>query len=119
MKPLKGPLPDRFTPLQPWVDAGWALPSESARTDKRHSCEMTEITAFSQAMLARIDDIVEYLNSFSLDEMPADARQLYFLMMSLAEVAPAVELYGQPLVVDGYEYRRFIADEDCSLRPPL
>ena len=41
------------------------------------------------------------------DEMPEDARNLFYLTLSLAEVAPAVELFRQPTVIDGYDVKRF------------
>jgi hypothetical protein len=34
------------------------------------------------------------------------------MTLSLAEVAPAVENFGQPGVVDGYEYTRFVPVHD-------
>jgi hypothetical protein len=34
------------------------------------------------------------------------------MTLSLAEVAPAVELFGQPSVVDGYDITRFTPQHD-------
>jgi len=34
-------------------------------------------------------------------------------------VAPAVEAYQQPGVIDGYEFSRFVADEKFVMRPPI
>lgn len=119
MSGLRGRLPTGFDALQPWVDTGWSLTTETARTEKRHNSEMVEIETFANAMLAEIDRVTVYLNDFSLDALPEDASRLYFLMMSLAEVAPAVELYRQPAVIGGYDYRRFVADEESPLRPTV
>jgi hypothetical protein len=70
-------------------------------------------------MLGRVDEIVTYLNGFPLDGMPSSAANLYHMLLSLAEVAPAIEFYGQPTVVDGFDSRRFAAEEDFVLRPRL
>ena len=43
---------------------------------------------------------------------PDDVKRLFFMTLSLAEVAPAVENFGQPGVVDGYEYTRFVPVHD-------
>jgi hypothetical protein len=53
-----------------------------------------------------MDDIFAYLEQFPLDDLPAEAQRLFLLSLSLAEVAPAIEQFGQPQVVDGYDIRR-------------
>jgi len=52
------------------------------------------------------------LDGFTLDNTPEDVRRLFLLTMSLAEVAPAVENFGQPSVIDGYDFSRFIPVHD-------
>jgi hypothetical protein len=79
----------------------------SKRSDKRQTSTMVEIKAFYDAMLARMEEILPYLEQFPLDKMPEDAQRLFYLTLSLAEVAPAVELFGQPSVIDGYDIKRF------------
>jgi hypothetical protein len=39
-------------------------------------------------------------------DMPEGATRLLWLTLFLAEVAPAIEQFGQPSVVDGYDYTR-------------
>ncbi|MGH7838701.1 MAG: hypothetical protein ACREQC_12895 [Candidatus Binataceae bacterium] len=72
---------------------------------------MAEIKAFYAAMLERLDEILKFLNDYS-EEAPGDVKRLLFLTLSLAEVAPAVENFGQPSVVDGCDWTRFIANHD-------
>ena len=62
--------------------------------------------AFYDALLARMDDIFAYLAQFPPDELPPEAQRLFLLALSLAEVAPAIEQFGQPQVVDGYDIGR-------------
>jgi hypothetical protein len=97
--------PEAFRDLEKW--SAWSLATEQERSDKRQASTMTEIKAFYDAMLTRTEEILTYVEQFSLEQMPADAQRLFYLTLSLAEVAPAVELFGQPNVVDGYDIKRF------------
>ena len=100
-------LPDAFRDLEQWIV--WSLATEQERSDKRQASTMKEIQTFYDAMLARMEEILQYVEQFPLEKMPADAQRLFYLTLSLAEVAPAVELFGQPTVVDGYDIKRFTA----------
>jgi hypothetical protein len=109
-------LPAAFAELNRFVDA-WALETETARTTRRHTAGMPAIVEFKDAMLARVDEIVAWLNQYTLETLPDDAKTLMYLLLSLAEVAPAVEFYQQAAVIDGYDPFRFVADETFSMRP--
>ena len=100
-------LPEQFRDLEQWM--AWSLETEGERSDHRQASAMEDITAFYEAMLARMDEVLPYLEQFSLEELPDDAKRLFYLTLSLAEVAPAVEQFGQPSVVDGYDIKRFVA----------
>jgi hypothetical protein len=105
---LRSSLPDQFKELEPFLEA-WALPTRAERHRKRLSSTMQEIQSFYDAILPRMEKIISCLNQYPLDAMPEEARNLYYLALSLAEVAPAVELFKQPAVVDGFDPARFIA----------
>ena len=100
-------LPETFRDLEPF--AGWALETEIERNRKRLASTMAEIQAFYDVILPRMEAVIDYLNQFPLEAMPADAQRLLHLTFSLAEVSTAVELFKQPGVVDGYDARRFVA----------
>ncbi len=100
-------LPEQFRDLEQWM--AWSLETEGERSDHRQASAMEDITAFYEAMLARMEEVLSYLEQFSLEELPDDAKRLFYLTLSLAEVAPAVEQFGQPSVVDGYDIKRFVA----------
>ncbi len=100
-------LPEQFQDLEKWL--AWSLETEGERSDQRQASTMEDITAFYGAMLARMEEVLPYLEQFSLEELPDDAKRLFYLTLSLAEVAPAVEQFGQPSVVDGYDIKRFVA----------
>ena len=100
-------LPEQFRDLEQWM--AWSLETEGERSDHRQASAMEDITAFYEAMLARMEEVLPYLEQFNLEDLPDDARRLFYLTLSLAEVAPAVEQFGQPSVVDGYDIKRFVA----------
>lgn len=109
-------LPASFADLQAFVPH-WAKASETARNIQRHAASMDDIVTFKNAMLARFDDLLAHLNSFDLAALEAPQEVLLQLLLSLAEIAPAVESYGQPEVIDGFDPRRFVAMEDFSMKP--
>jgi len=102
-------LPAPFQDLAPFLD--WALAKETERTRKRMTSSMEEIRGFYDAMLARMDAIVEYLKQFPADDMPDEARTLFHLSLSLIEVSNAVELYKQPKLPNGFDPARFVPVE--------
>src|ERR1700745_805818 len=99
-------LPQTFADLTPYL--AWSLPTERARSAKRQSSTMAEITTFYQAMLPRMEEILSYLGEYPLEHVPQEVQRLFYLALALAEVAPAVENFGQPRVVEGYDVARFI-----------
>jgi len=99
-------LPDRFEDLESFID--WALPTERERNNKRITSTMPAITAFYDAMLPRARAIIAHLESFPVNEMPVREARLLNLLLSLAEVANAIEIFKQPAVIDGYDSRRTI-----------
>jgi hypothetical protein len=98
-----------FRNLEPF--SAWALAKESERIHKRLSSSMEELRAFYDAMLPQMETIVPYLNQFSLERMPEEAQRLFFLTLSFVEVTSAVELYGQPGVINGFDPARFLSVE--------
>jgi hypothetical protein len=111
-------LPEAFRDLERFVQV-WALPTETQRNTQRHAVGMDAIVEFTDAMLPRVDAIVAWLNQFELASLRDDAKTLMYVLLSFAEVAPAVEFYRQPAVIDGYDPRRFVADEMFTMRPAV
>jgi hypothetical protein len=103
-------LPDQFQDLEPFLS--WALSTERERTAQRHARSVSELRAFYDAMLPRMPEILDFLNGFSPDRIPANVNRLFLMTLSLAEIAPAIENFGQPGVLDGYDFSRFIPVHD-------
>ena len=97
--------PSEFRDLETFAD--WALETEEERSAKRQSCTYEQLQEVYDGLLARIDDILGYLDKFPLEDLSADAERLLWLSFSLAEVAPAIEQFGQVQVVEGYDIERF------------
>lgn len=116
--PVARTLPAGFESLAPFV-ATWALETETERNAQRHAVGMEAILAFRDAILPQVDDVVGYLNGYALATLDAhpEAMTLMYLLLSLAEIAPAIEFYNQPAVIDGYDSARFQADESFVMRP--
>lgn len=100
-------LPHAFRDLESYLD--WSLPTERQRSAKRQGSTMVEITAFYAAMLPRLEAVLSLLAQYPPDAEAPDVRRLFHLALALAEIAPAVENFGQPSVVDGYDVSRFVA----------
>ena len=99
-------LPTQFQELEQWI--AWSLATEQERSARRQASTMKDIKTFYDAMLARMEAVLPYLDQFSVEDLPEDATRLFYLTLSLAEVAPAIEQFGQPSVVDGYDVKRII-----------
>lgn len=103
-------LPPSFSELEPFVE-DWALDTQNARYAKRAAVSSQELKAFYDAMLPRMEEILSEIDRFPLGEMPESHRALYALALSMAEIAPNVELYrGSPLVPHAFEESRMGCD---------
>ncbi len=111
-------LPPQFKDLERFV-ADWALSTEEERNRKRLSSSIKEIQALYDALLPRIEAMMDYLNQFPLDNMPEDAQRLFLLGLAFAEIAMAVEAFKQPAVVDGFEPSRFVRVDVPNMTPHL
>ena len=98
----KQTLPGEFNDLEIWCDS-WCHSNTNDRNAARYAHSMDQINAFYDALLPRAEAALDYLSQFQLGELPEDAQHLMHLMLSLAEIGPAVEWFGQPQVIDGYD----------------
>jgi hypothetical protein len=91
-------LPAEFADLEPFGD--WALPSERDRYAKRIASTMDELQAFYDAAFPRFEAAATYLEQFSMDALPDDAKHLLWLYCALVTVSFSVEVWRQPRVPD-------------------
>lgn len=98
-------LPDQFQDLNAYFE--WSLGSERERSAKRQASDIAALEEFYATMFPRMEEILQFLAQYPLDNIPADVQLLLNLTFMLAEIAPAVENFGQPSVIDGYDVARF------------
>lgn len=112
-------LPSQFKDLTRFVD-GWLFETQMERTEKRLTSSMEVITEFYDAMLPRIQEILDYLDQYTLQDLPSDAKALLALAYSLSEIAPAVEMFKQPYVTPTFDARNFLpTHESVKTRPKM
>ena len=92
------PLPAEFASLEPFSD--WILVTERERYAKRLASSMAEMQAFYDAAFPRMDAALDYLDQFTLDALPDDAKHLLWLYCALITVSFPVEAWRQPRVPD-------------------
>jgi hypothetical protein len=103
-------LPAGFESLEPFLQK-WALPTQNERQLTRLNASTAELKAFYDGILPLMPAALEYVDKFNLGEIPDDGKPLYWMMLSMAEIAPHVELYrGDPKVPHSFDERRFIAE---------
>jgi hypothetical protein len=105
-------LPTEFADLEPFAD--WALATEAERYGKRLASTMAELQAFYDAAFPHLEAASAYLDAFTLDALPADARELLLLLSSLVQVSFPVEVWRQPRVPDSGA-----AAVDCIQEPAI
>jgi hypothetical protein len=84
-------LPEPFADLEP-LAGSWALASEHDRYHKLHASSLGEVRAFYDAMLPRMPAILDYVDRYTVAQMPDDARTLFHLALTFAETAHPVDL---------------------------
>ena len=86
-------LPDAFQDLSPLLE--WALATEHERRAKRAASSMLELQSFYDAMLLRMDEALSFLAEIPAENPTDEVQTLFLLTTSLAEIAPAIEMYGE------------------------
>lgn len=108
-------LPDGFADLEPLV-ARWALPTEKERNRLHLSCSMSEVKEYYDTVLARAEAMIAHLQELEANGPPAslsqESKNLFYLLMSLAEVSQSVEVHGQVGVVDGFPAHRWLPEHE-------
>ncbi|MCY4612559.1 MAG: hypothetical protein OXB94_02925 [Nitrospira sp.] len=102
-------LPEPFEDLAPYLD--WALEPERALTEKKAAASMDEIRAFYDAMISRIDEILDYLEPYFGRDMPAPAYRLYLMSLTLVDLSTLVEFYKRRESIKACDPLRFIPQQ--------
>lgn len=99
-------LPADFTQLAPYAEK-WALGTESSRRKTRMQSSQAELVEFYNAMKPVLDDAIQHLNKFGLDDMPEPEQNLLNTALSLVEISVAVELFRNPWPLNAWPWDAF------------
>ena len=112
-------LPEQFSDLSEW-DA-WCLATETERNERRVKSTFEDISAFALAVEPHVESICAHVDRVQAEgELDEPTRNMFYMLLSLAEVAPAIESYDPEVnVVDGYESKLFSPQEHHPLRPAI
>jgi hypothetical protein len=92
-------LPVGFEELAPFVAEWGRLETQDERYRQRQTLPMDRLTAYHQSVAPQLAAIFEHLDHFSFgDPLPPPEALLRNIVMAMAEVAQAVEVYGRPSI---------------------
>jgi hypothetical protein len=80
----------------------WAYPKESERIRKRLNSSPEELAEFHDAVLPYLEKIIETLNQYPLDNIPAELKPYGYLALMMAEIDLAVNRFNSSAVPYGY-----------------
>lgn len=101
-------LPPGFEALSGYLD--WNLSTADERQLKRRNSSRAEIRALYDAALPLLPAILAKADEYPLGSLPEDLHPLYNIALSMAEIAPHIELYrGDPGVPYAFDESRFVA----------
>lgn len=89
---MSKPLPSQFGDLLRFTDK-WIISTEAGRHHERLNSSFEELKDLYDTMLPRMDEVIQYLNGFKLEELPEKENNLMTLALSFMEVTVAVECF--------------------------
>ena len=102
-------LPAEFRDLERFE--AWILETERERAAQRVASSIEAIREFYDTMKPQMEQVVAHLDKFPLDDMPAEANRLLLMSLSLMEVSNAVEMFGRPEAVEGFDSAKMVPIE--------
>ena len=92
-------LPEEFADLEPFARR-WCLATEAERWTQRHASSIEEMRELYEVMFPRVDAALTYCDTFPIDDLPDDARNLMHLVFSFVMVSFPVEVWNAPRIPD-------------------
>ena len=84
-----------FSDLEPFIHE-WGLASAHDRLGKRMAATMDELHAFHSAMAPRLSEIIEFLNQYPLNAIPAEYQPLAYAALAVCEVDDPIHMWHAP-----------------------
>jgi len=114
---LTPPHPD-LAEIQDYVDQ-WSLATETDRIKKRTGSTLEELTAFYEAVLPRLREIILFLDQFPLKQIPAAYLPLTYVALSMIEVDQAVNKWKSPILPEAVDPSTYIIKKDFYDTAPM
>jgi hypothetical protein len=95
-----------FTHLEQYVVA-WGLPTVEERIFKRTTSTLEEMQKFHDAIIPSLENIINFLNQFPSEEIPAEYLPLKNTVLSLLHVDRPVNKWHKALLDDARDPRLF------------
>lgn len=92
-------LPPDFDDLSPFIGEWGDIDTQDERYLRRQSLPMERLAAYYEAMKPRLPAVFQHLEAFPFGQpLPAPQALLFRVVMAMAEVAQAIEVFDQPRV---------------------
>ena len=84
-----------FSELKEFMDE-WGDADAHQRLSKRTSAEFSDIKRFYDAVVPRLEEIIEFLNRFPVDDIPGEHRPLAWMALAACEMDDPVNVWKAP-----------------------
>lgn len=74
-----------FSELSRFVSE-WGLANSSERVARRANSSMAQIDSFHEAMLPRLEEVIDYLNTFAIGDIPDEDMPLAYAALAMCEI---------------------------------
>ncbi len=89
-----------FSELSPFL-ADWGLPTSAERVARRTGSTIAQMRAFHEAMLPRLEEVINYLNNFAVADIPTNDMALAYAL-AMCEIDNPVR-WGEVNLSSGYD----------------
>ena len=79
----------------------WILEAEAERAKLRLAKSDEELRAFYDALQPQMPALIDFMGRHPIDALPADVKNLWWLISSYIGVAVAIEIYGSVRAIPG------------------
>jgi hypothetical protein len=86
-----------FSDLSGFVD-NWGLESAHERLQKRSAADLSDLKVFYDAVTPRLEEIIEFLNQFPVNEIPQQFKPIAYMALAICEVDDAINVWKSSIL---------------------